>query len=235
MNSVVRFFPSLLKNERLDDGGGNWLSRLTRAWSLHAREYWDLIESDQFDSRYLRETGLIPNLVEMIGDCSEAVMLDAGTGTGWLFDHIRPKQSYACDVVEPKNLSNDVVFRFEDVNALSFASDTFDIIVASLLLLYCNDLERVCREFHRVAKRDDARLIVVIMHPYFYRTGETNPDGTFLLTRDLSHQASFEFKIGNEVGPFRYYYRPLPDYLNTLIRTGWDIVATRDWFIDLES
>ncbi len=59
------------------------------------------------------------------------------------------------------------------------------------------------------------------------------PDGQFLLTEDLSRERQFNFRIGESVGPFTYFYRPLPTYLNSLIETGWRITETRDWFIDM--
>ena len=168
-----------------------------------------------------------------MGDPTEATLLDAGTGNGWLFDHVRPKQAHACDLVQPAHLPSFVEFRQEDVNQLSYPEGMFDIIVGSLLVIYCKDLLGVCRELHRIAKPDGAKLVLSIMHPYFYRTGEVMADGTFVVTRDLSRPTSLPLHIAKSVGPFEYFYRPLPEYLNALIRAKWRISEVTDWFVDM--
>ncbi len=77
-------------------------------WQSSAHEYRELIQNPEWDSWFLREQGLKPNILELAGDCSKATVLDAGTGTGWLFDVIRPAQAFACDVVVPENFPNGV-------------------------------------------------------------------------------------------------------------------------------
>ena len=201
-------------------------------WTKVSKEYRNLIGSEDWDSRYLRERGLIPNVLDLVGDCHGKTVLDAGTGTGWLFEHIRPKEAHACDLVRPERLPEGVEFAQDDVHSLSYADNQFDLVVASLLLIYSRDLRKVLQEFHRVS-RGGAQLVLSLMHPYFYRTGEIMPDGRFLLTEDLSRERQFDFRIGESVGPFKYFYRPLPIYLNALIETGWGIKETRDWFIDM--
>jgi SAM-dependent methyltransferase len=205
----------------------------SHAWSLRAGAYRDLISDPEQDSRFLRESGLLPNILDMVGACRHATLLDAGTGTGWLFDYIKPKKAHACDLVRPIRLRSHVEFRQENVNALSYRDGTFDIIVASLLLIYCKDLVAVCQELRRVAKRRGAKLVISLMHPYFYRTGEVTNDGNFVITQNLSNPMSFPLKIAEKVGPFEYFYRPFPDYFNALTKTGWTIVEVKDWFIDM--
>jgi len=204
-------------------------------WQLRAGDYRSLISDPDFDSKFLRESGLIPNLLDLIGDARSATLLDAGTGTGWLFEHVKPRSAHACDIVAPPPLPGNVQFRQENVASLSYPSETFDIIVASLLLIYCADLEGVCGEFRRIAKPKSGKLVVALMQPYFYRTGHVVNEGQFLITRDLSTPMSFPLNIAERVGPFRYYYRPLPDYLNVLIKSGWVIAQIRDWFIDMHA
>ena len=201
-------------------------------WTRVSEEYRSLIGSEDWDSRYLRERGLIPNIVDLVGNCSGKTVLDAGTGTGWLFEHIQPKEAHACDLVQPEKLPADVHFQQDDVHCLSYANNKFDLINASLLLLYCRDLKKVIMEFYRVANTR-GELVISLMHPYFYRTGEILTDGKFLLEEDLANEQQFDFHIGEMVGPFTYFYRPFPSYLNSLIEAGWRISNVKDWFIDM--
>lgn len=203
-------------------------------WLQSAAPYRNLIGDPDWDSQYLRERGLIPNIVDLLGQCEEAALLDVGTGTGWLFDHIGPSKAYACDIVTPDSLPDWVHFETQDVQSLTYSADTFDIIVASLLLLYCKDLRAACRSLFRVTKPKGGRLILSLMNPYFYRTGDVTEDRNFLVKRNLSKTFEMPFKIANQVGPFTYYYRSLPEYINTLVAEGWSVKSLHDWYIDME-
>ena len=100
--------------------------------------------------------------------------------------------------------------------------------------MFCRRFETVCAELYRVAKGGGGRLVVALTHPYFYRTGEVAKDGNFTLNRDLSQPFDIPIKIGGKVGPLTYYYRPLPEYVNQLMKAGWKVAEMRDWFIDIE-
>lgn len=202
-------------------------------WLELAEEYRGLIGNRDWDSAFLREHGLIPNVVEMVGDCEDSVLLDAGTGSGWLFEHVKPAEAYACDIVEPKTVPDWVKFETQNVEALSYRDDTFDIIVASLLLMFCENLGEVCSSLFRVAKSQGGRLIVSLTHPYFYRTGTAISEDEYLIERHLSRPFQTRVNIAGQVGPFIYYYRPFPDYVNALIEAGWQVTRLRDWFIDM--
>src|SRR4029077_3714045 len=108
-------------------------------WPIHAGSYSRLIDSEQSDARVLRRLGLLPNLLEILGEVSRDDLLDAGTGTNWLFDHIRSRGRFACDLVRPSHVRRGVRFSVEDIHSLSFAAAQFDTIVASLVLMYCDD------------------------------------------------------------------------------------------------
>ena len=195
------------------------------SWTKAQEDYANLINSVDHDSRYLRERGVIPNVLELVGMCSGATVLDAGTGTGWIFDYISPQSAHAVDLVKPKTLPEWVEFRQNDVSRLSYSDEGFDIIIGCLLLMFCPDLNSVLKEFQRVAK-PSGRLILALTHPYFYRTGRVLPNGQFLLEKPLSIEHEFDLRIGGLVGPLRYFYRPMPTYFNGLVQTGWKIVET---------
>ena len=202
-------------------------------WTKAQRDYAELIQSDDHDSRYLRERGLVPNVLELVGACSDMRVLDAGTGTGWLFHNISPREAHAVDLVKPEGLPHWVEFRREKVSGMSYRDCSFDIVVSCLVLMFCNDLNAVLRELQRVA-RPRGTLILALTHPYFYRTGKVLEDGNFLLEKPLEMEREFDLKIGGIVGPLRYFYRPLPTYINSLVQAGWKITETRDWFIEME-
>jgi SAM-dependent methyltransferase len=201
-------------------------------WPDLAREYQNLIEADDLDSGALRHLGLIPNVLQLLGDVSSSQVLDAGTGTSWLFRHVAPKRAFACDLTRPTELVDGVTFRINDLAALSWPDHEFDVVVASLVLMYCPDLDAALRELRRVTK-DKGRLIIALMSPYFYRTGEVQDDGAFTIRRPVDASRAFPLYIAQTVGPLMYFHRSLPQYVNALVRCGWSLTELRDWHINM--
>ena len=85
-------------------------------WKTAAKEYKSLIKNPEYDSQYLRQRGLVSNIVEMVGDCENSVLLDAGTATCWLFNFVKPKEAHACDINVPEEVPDGVIFENQDVH-----------------------------------------------------------------------------------------------------------------------
>jgi SAM-dependent methyltransferase len=196
--------------------------------------YKELIRDPHHDSEFLRRTGLIPHIIDLIGDVDAAHVLDAGCGTGWLFDSITPRLGHECDLVEPApRRQHHIRSQCQDVCALTYEDDTFDVVVSSLVLMWIDPLESAFREAFRVT-RPGGRMIVGLMHPYFHTNGHTLHDGSFLIDRSLAGPPDREVMISGIVGPLTYYARPLVDYYNAALQAQWHLAAFRDHFIDLE-
>lgn len=207
------------------------------SWRTHpetAEVYSRLISDLTRDSHYLRSKGLKPNLVKMIGDCSNAKVLDIGSGDGWLLDEIKPLKGYACDIVEQPKVRPEWNFEIQDVRYLTYPDEFFDVVVASLVLIWFEEVSLAVEQMCRVLKTG-GKMIIVLVHPYFYRVGEPNSQGNFVISRDLSKTFKIQdLKIGGVAGPLTYFYRPLPDYLNICSRSGLRIRQIQDWFIDMK-
>jgi SAM-dependent methyltransferase len=203
-------------------------------WQDAFHAYKALIRDPQLDSEYLRRTGLMPPLLEMIGDVGSAHVLDAGCGTGWLFDNISPLSGQECDLVAPAPRGSPRIrSRCQDVRALTYDDNAFDLVVSSLVLMWVDDLAGAFQEAFRVT-RPGGRLIVGIMHPYFHTNGHPLSDGSFLIDRPLGHRAEREVMISGLVGPLTYYSRPLVDYYNAALQSRWQLTGFRDHFIDMD-
>ncbi len=203
-------------------------------WSTAADEYCRLVADESRDSHYLRSQGLLPTLVEMIGDCSDQRLLDIGCGDGALLLSLHPREGYACDIVDQPSFRADWQFTVQDARYLTYESDFFDVVVSSLSLMWFEELDEAVRQMCRVA-RPGGRAVTALVHPYYYRTGEPDADGNFVLRKDLSKPFRVEgLRIGGVAGPFTYYYRPFSDYLNAFAQTGFRICRVSDWFLDTE-
>ena len=74
-------------------------------------------------------------------------------------------------------------------------------------------------------------LVVALVHPHFYRTGEALGDDRYLIEADLSRRERFEIVIGGTAGPFTYYRHSIADYINALIRAGWRLDEMTELFV----
>ena len=203
-------------------------------WPKTAETYSQLISNQSRDSHYLRLHGLKPNLLRIIGDCSKKRLLDIGCGNGWLLDEAKPREGYACDITEQPDINPEWKFQIQDVRNLSYQDDFFDITVASLLLIWFKELDIAVKQMYRVTK-PGGKAVIAMVHPYFYRVGNPDNNGNFIISKNLSEPFKIQdLKIGGIAGPLTYYYRPFTDYLNTCIRAGFRIKQVLDWFIDIE-
>lgn len=203
-------------------------------WPKTFKSYAELVCDHSKDSYYLREHGLKRNLVNLIGDCDNLRVLDVGSGNAWLLDELKPREGYACDIVKQQAIPKQLNFSIQDVRSLSYHDNFFDVVAASLLLIWLEEIDTALREIHRVQKVG-SKLVISLVHPYFYRIGEPDQNGNFIISKDLSKPFKIEgLKIGGIAGPLTYFYRPFPDYLNACIRTGFRITKVLDWFIDMK-
>lgn len=201
-------------------------------WKDKMADYMGLIDDDKLaDSKYLREEGLIKTILKLIGRPEEPV-LDVGCGDGWLFDRLQIKNGLECDIVSHSSRSGRVV-SVQDVQNLSLDDSSFSLVIASMVLMWVENLQSACDELYRVT-RDSGRTIIALTHPYFYRTGTVTETGQFLIDKDLSKPFIIDNHcIAEKVGPFKYFYRPITFYLNTLIASGWTVRCVKDWHIDM--
>lgn len=203
-------------------------------WQEAFGAYKSLIRDPHHDSEYLRRTGLVPHIVDLLGDVSRAHVLDAGCGTGWLFDTVSPGAGHECDLVAPPpRRQPHIKSHCQDVRALTYDGDSFDVVVSSLVLMWIEDIEAALREAYRVT-RPGGRMIVALMHPYFHTNGHTLHDGSFLVDRPVGGAVRREIMISGLVGPLTYYARTPLDYYNAALRARWQLVHFRDHFIDLD-
>jgi SAM-dependent methyltransferase len=208
-----------------------WFNPIRWQWLKFGRGYRRFMSDESESSTYLREVGLKPTLKRLLGDCSSEAVLDVGAGGAWLFKLIQAKRAVAFDLAPAAHYPPGIEYDRGDAAALSYPDDSFDTVVSNLMLCYCADLSKPLHEMARVT-RPAGRLVISLVHPHFYRTGEGNWEGSFTITADLSRTQAMSIMIGNRVGPFRYFYHPYPAYLNALVEAGWVLRHAEDWFYD---
>jgi SAM-dependent methyltransferase len=170
----------------------------------------------------------------MLGDCSGDRLLDVGSGNGWLLDAVRVREGFECDCMPQATPRPRRRFSVEDVCSMSYSSNSFDVVVASLVLMWIDDIDRACRELSRVTAAG-GRVVVSLVHPFSYRTGRVTETGNFEILKRYSDPFVLpNLFIAGSVGPLRYFHRPLAAYINALCSAGLRLVQMREWSLDMD-
>ncbi|MER7363745.1 class I SAM-dependent methyltransferase [Nonomuraea wenchangensis] len=115
-----------------------------------------------------------PAMLELAGDVAGRRILDAGCGAGPLFAELRERGAVVTGVdasagmleLARRRLGADADLRVVDLaGPLPFEDDTFDDVVASLVLHYLEDWGPTLAEIRRVLK-PGGRLLVSVDHPF---------------------------------------------------------------------
>ncbi len=141
-------------------------SRVSESFSRAARFYND---SAHIQKMVAKETAVIAS--SYAANAINPSILDCGCGTGFIFNemgHSFPN-IYQCDIsfamCEIASLKNRLTIN-SDIEMLPFKDDSFDIIVSSLALQWCEDINIFLSEAARVLKKNGKIIISV--------TGENN-------------------------------------------------------------
>ncbi len=203
-----------------------------KEWAYSAPAYQQIIHGKRADSQFIREQLLYPTLLRMVHKSQGTKVLDLGCGDGSVGQLLSDYDVFYCDLVNQRVPQQDRQ-SIQDAQALGFADNAFDIVLASLVLMWISTLEQACREINRVT-REGGNVVVALMSPYFYRTGKIDQMGGFVLQRDLSQQFVLaDLRIADIAGPVTYYYRPLHECLNVLILAGLQIMEVTETFLDM--
>jgi ubiquinone/menaquinone biosynthesis C-methylase UbiE len=194
-------------------------------------KYIDLINNSNKDSEYIRRAGLKTSIGMLVGDYHKKNILDIGCGDGWLLKYLNPDSGSQCDIIHNKSISSKYELLTQDICALTYKSNKFDIVIANLVLMFIDDLDKACKEISRVVSKN-GEVIISLTHPAFYRTGEVS-NGNFIVSENyLKERTITDLMIGGAVGPFTFYHRPLSHYINKTIAAGLDLMETYEWGID---
>lgn len=140
-------------------------------------KYWDSFEKDQ--------------VLPLLGNIKEKKVLDVGAGTGRLVSRLvnAGAEVTALDISEEmlKKIKNKNIKKIVgEAEDLSFDDNSFDVVIATFLIVHLKDLGRFFDEVYRVLK----------------------PGGLFLVT-NINQRKAPEIKIGKDLVEVKsYYHKP---------------------------
>lgn len=186
---------------------------------------------DTFGEAYAveNETSLLnayytrPAVLALAGDVTGRRILDAGCGSGTIFEPLRDRgaivtgfdSSATMVEVARRRLGPDADLRVADLGApLPFADNAFDDVVAALVLHYLKDWSAPLAELRRVL-RPGGRLILAVNHPILYKM--MNPAGDYFATVKWSAEHDF----AGQKAVLEYWHRPLHAMTDAFTAAGF--------------
>ncbi|UVS79510.1 class I SAM-dependent methyltransferase [Actinokineospora sp. UTMC 2448] len=172
-----------------------------------------------------------PAMLELAGDVTGRRILDAGCGSGPLFAALRDRGAAVTGVdasagmleLARRRLGADADLRIADLaDPLPFPDDSFDDVIASLVLHYLRDWSPTLAELRRVL-RPGGRLIVSVEHPFvitlMQRMAGEKPD--YFQTRNRTE----EWTLGGQTVRLTFWDRPLHAMTDAFTAAGFRITV----------
>jgi ubiquinone/menaquinone biosynthesis C-methylase UbiE len=190
---------------------------------------------DSFAESYAKanETGLFnayyarPAMIDLAGDVEGRRMLDAGCGSGPLFEDLRSRGAHVSGFdaspamleLARQRLGADADLRVADLSQpLPYADATFDDVVCSLVLHYLRDWTAPLAELRRILK-PGGRLLLSVNHPRILESSDPDAD-YFSVT-----QYSDEYLFDGRPAVLTYWHRPLHAMSDAFTEAGFRIAV----------
>jgi SAM-dependent methyltransferase len=202
---------------------------------------------DRFAEAYTAEgdAGIVnayyerPAILSLAGDVKGRRILDAGCGSGPLFEALRDRGALVAGVdksagmleLARRRLGSDANLQVADLaNRLPFSDDAFDDVIASLVLHYLKDWGPTLAEFRRVLA-PGGRLIASVDHPFAVHLSQRMQGSGLIARSRRRHQANyfetynwtFEWIISGQKMPMSFWNRPLHAMTDSFISAGFRI------------
>ena len=204
-------------------------------------------DNDKFFEQYssfprsvegLSAAGEWHELQKLLPDFTGRRVLDVGCGFGWHCAYAAEQGAASVlgidlsakmlAVAGEKKRSPVIEYRRMAMEEIDFPSDSFDVVLSSLVFHYTPDFEGVCRRIHScLAPGGD--LIFSVEHPIFTAQGPQQwvEDGSgghahWPVDRYFEEGERRANFLGEEVVK---YHRTLTSYVNTLLRLGFVLGA----------
>jgi SAM-dependent methyltransferase len=194
---------------------------------------------DSFAEAYTaeNETNLVnayyerPAMLALAGDVAGRRILDAGCGSGPLFAALRDRgaivrgfdTSTGMLELARRRLGDGADLRVVDLGGpLPYPDDTFDDVVASLVLHYLEDWGPALAELRRVLK-PGGRLIASVDHPFAIVTmhHQAGREAAYLDTTNWTE----EWTIGGQTALMSIWHRPLHAMIEAFTGAGFRITV----------
>ncbi|MBQ8496259.1 MAG: class I SAM-dependent methyltransferase [Clostridia bacterium] len=208
----------------------------TIAWNAMGDEWVELAQTGES-----RMCFIMPNMLKFMGNVKGKKILDLGCGEGGYsrelakrgaqlvsIDCSKKAIEFSTAFAKEENLHIEHFIRNSN-DLFDIESHQFDIVLCSMMLMDCEDLEGTLREVVRVLK-PNGRLFASVLHPCFDGNHETGigRQGVGIerqvVVMNYFEPKEWEAPLWKGTTPVIWRHRTLEDYVKTFLKVGLTIV-----------
>ena len=207
----------------------------TESWGkAEMTEDWiQMVQTNQHRTHFI-----MPFTFKQLGNVSGKKILDVGCGEGGYSRELARRGAAVTAVDCAENAIKYCVSKAEEeqlkiihyvrnsCDLFNIADETFDIVLASMMLMDCEDFEGTIKEITRVLK-PSGKLFASVCHPCFHYAGGIGRQDKGLdkkvVVSDYYHPAEWEAPLSSGTVKVIWRHRTMEDYVKTFIRCGLTI------------
>lgn len=195
------------------------------------------------DGDLLRQIFYDPAMLQLIGDTSGKVVLDAGSGNGYFTQKLATQADKVIGIDASPNMVSIAHVRNQHPNitylqanlceAIPVSTASVDLIVSNLVLQYLPSLDKAASEFARVV-RERGKVTVGVEHPIvnvIYRTQEllgTRRDNDFEHAVDYFDKVPTTRRTLQGQARVTAFNRTLADYMSPFFQNGFSLTQLQE-------
>lgn len=205
----------------------------TRSWNQLSTEWCDIAPTNE-----MRINFIMPYMLKLLGDVSGKRILDLGCGEGGYSRELTNRNAdvvavdcaeYSIEYAKKKSLEEGFIIQYYVRNSndlYDIEDNSFDIVLCSMMLMDCEDLNGTIKEIVRVLK-PSGKLFASVLHPCF--TGknigrEGEGINRKVIVEDYFNPSEYEQPLPTGKISVIWRHRTLEDYIKMFIKHGLTIV-----------
>jgi len=181
---------------------------------------------------------IMPFTFQQLGDVSGKTILDLGCGEGGYSRELARRGAVVTAVDCAENAIGYCVSRAAEEqleityhvrnssDLYGLADDSFDTVLASMMLMDCEDFEGTVKEITRVLK-PSGKLFASVCHPCFHSSGGIGRQringAKEVVVSDYYHPTEWEAPLSSGSVPVVWRHRTIEDYVKAFIKCGLTI------------